>query len=201
MMTHEIDLNYRPESYFLSQTAEEQLLTQVKGDVLRQELRESLHAGEHERVRQLITGETSMPALNKMLERMHPRYMGGNYLPDMEPGEVEIGRIAIDSTTHDVVAAYAKQGRHDIHYRIVDEYEGSLNEPTEAHTLQPMTLSEFAGFFLQAYPVALSVCDNFPDDLEEGLEFVHAESPFYPEFDTVVRQHVIEHYRKLASGG
>ena len=39
---------------------------------------------------------------------MHPMFMGGNYLPDAEEGEVEIARIEISSTTRDVTCVFAK---------------------------------------------------------------------------------------------
>lgn len=199
-MTDAIDLDYRPESYFLPRAQDDALLAQVKRDVVRSELRAQLQAGEHERVHALVSGENALQALNKMLERLHPRYMGGNYLPDMEPAEVEIGRIAIESTTRDVVAVYARQDGDRISYRIVDEYEGgTLLEPTEASTQAPMTLCEFADFFLGAYPLQLAVEDNNPGDLEEGLAFFDAESPFYAEFDALCREWVAGHYRRLAA--
>jgi hypothetical protein len=38
------------------------------------------------------------------LGRLHPSFMGGEYLPDRRDTEVEIARINIDSTTSDVRA-------------------------------------------------------------------------------------------------
>jgi hypothetical protein len=35
--------------------------------------------------------------------------MGGEYLPDLIPNEVEIARITIASTTQDVTCVYARQ--------------------------------------------------------------------------------------------
>lgn len=55
---------------------------------------------------------------------MHPKFMGGEYLPDRNSGEVEIARITIASTTRDVTSVYAKRGKHRIYYRVVDEYNG-----------------------------------------------------------------------------
>jgi len=82
---------------------------------------------------------------------MHPRYMGGEYLPDQEEGEVEIARIEIASTTGDVTSVYARRDGIEILYRIVDEYEGdTLSGHTERTSTEPLTLGELADFFLVA---------------------------------------------------
>lgn len=38
-----------------------------------------------------------------------PSWMGGEYLPDSEPGEVEIARIVLQSTTMDVFSIRARR--------------------------------------------------------------------------------------------
>jgi hypothetical protein len=58
------------------------------------------------------------------LGRLHPSFMGGEYLPDRRETEVEIARINIDSTTSDVTSVYAKAGKDRVLYRVVDEYGG-----------------------------------------------------------------------------
>jgi hypothetical protein len=61
-------------------------------------------------------------------------FMGGNYLPDTEEGEVEIARIEIASTTFDVTCLFAKQNNGRILYRVVDEYEGDTLTRTKCRT-------------------------------------------------------------------
>jgi hypothetical protein len=69
----------------------------------------------------------------RALERIHPLFMGGNYLPNPRPGEVEIARIFIYSTTGDVTAVYARRVGPRIRYRVVDEYAGeTLREERRA---------------------------------------------------------------------
>jgi hypothetical protein len=58
------------------------------------------------------------------LGRLHPSFMGGEYLPDRRDTEVEIARLNIDSTTSDVTSVYARLGKDRINYRVVDEYDG-----------------------------------------------------------------------------
>ena len=55
------------------------------------------------------------------LGRLHPSFMGGEYLPDRRDTEVEIARINIDSTTSDVTRIYAKAGKDRIRYRVVSQ--------------------------------------------------------------------------------
>ena len=49
-------------------------------------------------------------------------FMGGEYLPDLLPDEVEIARATLKSTTMDVISVRARPTKHRIIYRIVDEY-------------------------------------------------------------------------------
>lgn len=195
-MSDVIDLNYRPDSYFRPQKLERYLLSKIKGAVLRKKLQDLFNAGRHAEVRTLLTVEGISAAYRKALELIHPMLMGGNYLPDTEDGEVEIARISIKSTTYDVTCVYARPDGGAIHYRVVDEYGGeTLQGTTETQTDKPMTLGEFADFFLGAWPLIDVLEMNFEDDLDRSLDFFSAESEFYPDFDRLCRQRVIEHFQ------
>jgi hypothetical protein len=81
-----------------------------------------------------IKGERRRLALG----RLHPSFMGGEYLPDRRDTEVEIARINIDSTTSDVTSVYAKAGKDRIRYRVVDEYNGdTLSEKRTRSSKRP----------------------------------------------------------------
>ena len=58
-----------------------------------------------------------------------PSWMGGEYLPDLLPGEVEIARIVIESLTQDVVSIRARRrgSERRIVYRVVDEFESGFD--------------------------------------------------------------------------
>ena len=192
-MSNEIDIHFRPVTYFRPQKLERYLLSKVKGAVVRQQLQALFDAGRHGEVRHLLTGGRLSPADRKALESLHPMFMGGNYLPDTEDGEVEIARISIQSTTSDVTCVYARTDGPAIHYRVVDEYAGeTLQEPVEAVTDKPMTLGEFVDFFLHAWPLLDVLEMNFESDLERSLEFFRGESDFYPDFDSLCRRRVSE---------
>jgi hypothetical protein len=190
-----IDPDFRPQTYFRPQKLERYLLSKVKGAVLRRQLQTLFDAGRHAEVSTLLTAQGISATDRKLLESVHPMFMGGNYLPDTEDGEVEVARISIDSTTCDVTCVYACPEAGGIRYRVVDEYDGeTLQGITEARTDQPMTLGEFADFFLAAWPLIEVLEMNFETDLHASLGFFSAESEFYPDFDRLCRQRVIEHF-------
>ena len=194
-MSDEIDLDYRPDTYFRPQKLERYLLSKVKGAVLRKKLQALFDAGRHAEVRSLLSAEGISAADRKALESFHPMFMGGNYLPDTEDGEVEIARISIKSTTYDVTCVYARLDGGAIHYRVVDEYGGeTLQGTTEIRTDKPMTLGEFADFFLGAWSLLDVLEINFEGDRDASLDFFTADSEFYPDFDGLCRQRVIEHF-------
>jgi len=197
-VSKEIDLEYRPKTYFRPEKLEKYLLSKVKGAVLRKKLQALFDAGRHAKVRTLLTAEGISAADRKALESFHPIFMGGNYLPDTEDGEVEIARISIKSTTYDVTCVHARPDGGAIHYRVVDEYGGdTLQGTAEARTDKPMTLGEFADFFLGAWPLIDVLEMNFENDRAASLDFFSAESEFYPDFDRLCRQRVIEHFPEL----
>jgi hypothetical protein len=200
-MSKAIDLSFRPATYFGPQRLERYLLGKVKGAVLRKRLQALFDAGRHDEVHLLLTSDGISAADRKVLEAIHPMFMGGNYLPDTEDGEVEIARIRIRSTTFDVTSVYARAEGGAIHYRVVDENGGdTLQGETEARTDKPMTLGEFTDFFLEASPLMDVLEMNFEGDLEASLEFFTADSAFYPDFDRLCRRRVEERLGEVEEG-
>lgn len=71
--------------------------------------------------------------------------MGGEYLPDLAPDEVEIARITMKSTTMDVIGIRARRLKRHIAYRFVDEYEDLIAKNYEMQpevSARPLTLGE-----------------------------------------------------------
>jgi hypothetical protein len=76
------------------------------------------------------------------LGKIHPSFMGGEYMPGYLPLEVEIARICLQSTTSDVISLRARpvaQGK--IAYRVVDEYDTVFSFPIR-ESEAPLTLSD-----------------------------------------------------------
>jgi len=161
--------------------------------VVKQKIQALFDAGLHAEVKNLL-GKTGISDHDrKMLESIHPMYMGGNYLPDADEGEVEIARISIASTTCDVTSVYARFDKGMIHYRVVDEYNGeTLCGLGNVASYLPLCLGSLADFFLETWPLVAVLESNFDDDLEASLDFFSASSDFYPQFDLLCRQRVID---------
>ena len=200
-MSPDIDLAFRPDTFFRPQKLEKHLLSKVKGAVVRKRLQALFAEGRHAEVHELLTPEGLSANDRKALEAYHPMFMGGNYLPDTEDGEVENARISIKSTTFDVTCVYARPDEGVIHYRVVDEYGGdTLQGPSDAQTDKPMALGKFADFFLRAWPLIDVLEMNFEGDEEGAMDFFSADSDFYPEFDRLCRQRMHAHFAADESG-
>jgi hypothetical protein len=193
VMNEPIDLNYRPAGYFGPQALEDYVLSRVKNALVRNRLKALLDSNQHDAVARLLREEGVSERDCKALERLHPHFMGGNYLPDAEDQEVEIARIFIHSTTGDVTSVYAQPVRGRIHYRVVDEYGGdTLDGETEWVSEKPLTLEELYGAFTEAWPFHSVLEANFEGDAEGMLGFFVAESDFYPQLDALCRLRVLE---------
>jgi len=130
----------------------------------------------------------------RAIGRLHPDFLGGQYLPDLSPSEVMIARITIASTARDVTSVYARRGRSRIHYRVVDEYEGdTLSEKRTRTSTRPLTLGQLETFFNGAWPLLAVLDMNFADtgyDLGEMPRLVDVDSQFCPDLEELYVQRI-----------
>jgi hypothetical protein len=188
-----IDLSFRPKSYFWPMGLEVQLLTHIKGAARRAEVQRLIDAGQVDRIPGFLAKAELSNEERSNLGRIHPMFMGGEYLPDQETNEVEIARIEINSTTFDVTSVYARRDASVIHYRVVDEYDGAtLTGPNTRQSGEPLTLGELEEFFMDAWPLQEVLENNFDADVDGMLGFFRATSEFYPDLDRLLRQRVME---------
>lgn len=186
-----VDLSFRPRSYFWPVGLEVQLLTHIKGSARRAAVQRLIDAGQMDQIPALLSKSELSDEERKSLGRIHPMFMGGEYLPSPESNEIEIARIEIDSTTCDVTSVYASRGTSAIHYRVVDEYDGdTLTGPDERESAEPLTLGELENFFMGAWSLMEVLESNFEGDVEAMLGFFRATSEFYPDLDRLLRQRV-----------
>jgi hypothetical protein len=191
----EIDLNFRPPSYFWPLGLEQHLLARVKGSKRKAALKRLIDAGAIDEVPEFLARSSLSDRDRRAIGRLHPSFMGGEYLPDIGAKEVEIARISIQSVTSDVTSLYARRGAGRIRYRVVDEYQGeTLTGRTKRTSTQPLALGEMYRFCVGAWPFMAVLEMNYKADLERMLGFFRGDSAFYPQFDALLRREVRARY-------
>jgi len=190
-----IDYTQRPSSYWDEETLEQAILTNIKGDFRREEIRKALAAGTLETIPAEILKEALSENVRSFTGRIHPRFMGGEYLPDLEASEVEICRISLQSTTFDVISIRARRtSKGTILYRAVDEYEGEF-QLSRKRSKKPMSLREMIVFLekteLEGMRGGLMLgYNNMNADYMDRSErpelrhFTRIGSEFYPELSS-----------------
>jgi len=189
-----IDFGYRPASYFWPITHETHVIAAIKGERRRHIIRAAFDAN----TVTPLDEHYAVPVLHEQdrraLGRLHPSFMGGEYLPNRQDTEVEIARINIRSTLSDVTSVYAKAGKSRIYYRVVDEYNGdTLSDKRTRTSTQPLTLADLMEFFLRTWPLA-AVLEMNELDREGAQDFTHPSSEFYPQFSAAIRAKINEWY-------
>ena len=200
-----IDLQFRPQSYWDSANPLTAILGNIKGENRRQMARDFITGSAAEILGEInsdLLADVIDDGLRNELGSLHPSWMGGEYLPDYLPGEVEIARIVLASVTQDIISVRARRRRGGtrILYRIVDEYH---DEPENRFTCTPkssagpLSLYELIGLidrvgYMDLNPDRLSLTDRLLD-LQEGsspgdlLDFVTVESELYPDLSVYYR--------------
>lgn len=195
--TKDIDLEYRPASYFWAKERGIALLSDIKGAERRRLYGNALELGMDDGLPEELQQEVLSEEDRQAIGRIHPAFMGGEYLPTRDRQEVEIARITIASTTQDVTCVYARQVGQRIHYRVVDEYGGDTLAGTGTRTsTKPLKLKELVEFFLNSWDLICCLdCnfegDGYPRDRVHWF-IVDASSSFYAEFESLIRAKVDE---------
>ena len=136
-----IDYSYRPLSYWDDHDPLSAILRNVKGENRRQMIRDYWVQGRLEQLDLKLLADEVDEDCRGRLGRIHPSFMGGEYLPAYLPGEVEIARINLRSTTSDVISVRARPFSRGIQYRVEDEYEAVFVLPI-THSPGLLTLEE-----------------------------------------------------------
>ena len=116
-----VDLNFRPSSYWAWPTA---ISPNIKGEQRRKWLKDAV-SGRGTPLEEFPPGffaDSLEEPARQLVGRIHPSFMGGEYLPDYRRGEVEIARVSLRSTTGDVMSVRARPLKRGVGYRVVDEY-------------------------------------------------------------------------------
>ncbi|WJW75556.1 hypothetical protein QVG61_00245 [Thiohalobacter sp. IOR34] len=191
---HDIDLSYRPATYWPEALTQEQLISRISGKVRQDIAREILQTEGFPGLTPFLAREELPEDEKQAWGRIHPDLMGGEYLPPLLDGEVEIAHVSLASTTSDQISIRARREDDVIIYRIVNEYEeeGFVYQPLFDRSDEPLTLGElvrlldgseiqgdiFSGGVIRAH---WEQCIEFDPDVDAALQFVSAHSCFYPQ--------------------
>ena len=180
------DLDFRPVSYFLHLEGTPALVQNIKGEQRRAMARDALESGRE--IDPRFYSEVAPSSVQNLMERVDPRWMGGEYLPDYEEGEVEIARLVLASGTQDVYSVRAGWVGNVLRYRIVDEYETEWHLTRESSE-RPLSMRELVQLIDSA-----TFSDNEWGDLTDALRdgacedddeaaatFVTVTSEVYPQ--------------------
>jgi hypothetical protein len=169
------DLNLRPESYWPFNQP-----------------RAGKHTNEFERrlAEACVTGNVSrigFPPVEFALR-------GGDFLPEFARHEVEIARLALNSTTWDVDSIRARPRGKRIYYRVVTEYPEMQVRCTPKSSIRPLSFGELIqlieGLTCGEYSLSPRGCResgcgdlDTVEEIRDAVEFVRVTSDFYPELE------------------
>ena len=199
----EIDYTQRPQSYWDDSSVLHATLRNVKGENRRRLIRDFHSLEQLDKVEPGLSKDILSTPERESLGRIHPSFLGGEYLPDYQTAETEIARIVLESTLRDVISLRARRTKTGLlRYSIVDEYEGIFLFP-KLPSRDPLTLGQIVDWIDQTriegnsddgYGLGLIfTVSNFTEaeDAHRLENFTTVESELYPQLR--------EHYRKLAS--
>jgi hypothetical protein len=192
--TYPLDIG--PSSYWDLTNPVAAIIGNVKGDLRRTMIADVLapdEQGEHYRS---LLGDLDSDLFDETrhspLEQIDPRWMGGEYLPDYLPGEVEIARLVLESTTRDVYSVRARRSARPaarIRYRMVDEYAGVWRVRPRLSDL-PLTMGELVEMIDGATADGADWTDltdalrdgtlDGSGDVDDAARFVSVSSYHYP---------------------
>lgn len=199
-----LDFDFAPRDYRDVPSTASALVQNVKGDLRRRLLVDVLQGRAGIGLDPALWGEASSEMALGILGRVHPQWMGGEYLPDYLPGEVEIARITLDNVTRDVVSIRARRRADRYRYRMVDEY-GARWRIRPASSAKPLAMWQL----IQLIDGAQFGTGHWPDltdelrtahggDREDAARFVEVTSELYPELMLHYRQRAALWYARTA---
>src|SRR5438552_4464465 len=141
--------------YFkLAVTAEEEIVRRIKGNYRRQFVSRAMQDEGVGSVPDAWKDHDISEVLKGVLGQQNPRFRGGEDLPDLEEGEVEIARLSLTNSVHgEVTSLRGKRsaGSGTISLRMVDEYESEITLPYQIADM-PLTSEQVISLFRDGDP-------------------------------------------------
>jgi hypothetical protein len=204
----EIDYEFRPQSFWTAASDPlAAILRNVKGRNRREMIRDYYAAGKLDQLSDELLRDSLSDEARISLGKIHPTFMGGEYLPNYRREEVEIARIALASTTSDVISLRARPTGSRIKYRLLDEYNTEFCLPQKT-SCRPFSLRELIRFLDSVeqedvdpswnrfgFVLSSNQCNlECGTDLETLRDFTSVSSDFYPELGSHYREAMEEWY-------
>ena len=198
----EFDLNFSPDSYFENLDLKQKSGSKILGEVRRSNaVKKKMRQTFLEPYPPELVGRPLNKYIRTMRSKMHPDFMGGEYLPNVDSNESEICRIVLSTTTMDVISVRANIENGVINYRVCDEDEEIFGYVLKHNASQkPLAMSLlvenidtcvineihedediYFGTGLVHHFLKSSVDDGL--DREVVSNFVKVESAFYPKLN------------------
>ena len=206
-----VDFSFRPEYWGV-----DGLLTapwaNIKGAIRKRYIQQLVAEGRMTSLTPEDLAESLTPEHRKAVGLVHPNLMGGEYLPDLFPGEVEIARIDMASVLRDVTSIRAVPVGSRIYYRVVDEYEvergGPYGQPFYS-SRKPLTLRKVINLFDHSTDPGnyKGLVTGFLDfsvvecggDPHEYRSFLDVRSDFYPALGRYYGWRIERWYRRVTT--
>ena len=131
---------------------EEAAIRSIKGNFRREFVMRAILSDGIESVPPAWLNHDLSRTLKDFLTAQHPRSRGGEDLPNLEDGEVEIARLSLTNSVHgEVTSLRAKRNGTGVALRMVDEYETEIELPVGRLDKMP-TDEEVLELFRKAEP-------------------------------------------------
>lgn len=187
------DYGFRPNSYFEDLDPSTLVVASILGEERRKDVQDRLASEDFDPLvwGEWLTESTLDDSTRRLIGRVHPRFMGGEYLPSFGGDEIEIARIVMASVTQDVISIRARRQGKRIFYRVADEYESTFML-SKTWSIKPLTLRELISLIdgsnqaddTKATGLVFSILDwniETTGEPEEMRRFIAVSSGLYRE--------------------
>ena len=189
-----VDLDFRPTGYGDTVDPVAAIVQNITGQNRRTMVRRSMTdaaPGGAREVDEEVMADVLDTIGREMIGRLHPSFLGGEYLPGYASGEVEVARVVLASVTQDVFSLRVRRQGRRYRYRFVGEYETTYTV-RPASSAKPLSLREVVRCIDRVeasdestggwpFPEQLAYPTLENGSLDAALAFVQVESEVYPE--------------------
>ena len=199
-----IDMQYQPATYFWPLSIETHLLATVKGAARQRHIRYLIAGNRLHELQDWMAKPSLTPAELAAAGRVDQVLLGGERLPDLRKGEVEIARITLRTDQGNVISIRAQKTKSRIRYRVVDEFkQETLTRATHWTRQEPLKLHWLEGFIEAAGAGMAIVRFNLEQDPGPPARyrgFLRASSAFYPDLTALYEQRFEALLQRLCAG-